>query len=148
MFLVHMYMCIRMHMHVYMDRSAQNQRESQQYVGPSIRLGGTLLQWTGPPLLSTQSYIANDLRTSHSLAPLLTVPKHTKPQRRWSDSMVELCVSWATTMGEKESLNFRVLLEGEAGSIVMSTVDMENCGTTVIYFSWKVGSPGHQRINT
>ena len=127
-----------------LHRAAQNQRESHQYVGPSIRLGDTLLQWTGPPLPPfTPSGISNDRKVSQSVHSFLAIPKQTQSLMKTSDSIIELQGSWAT-VGEKggamEPLDFRILLEGEVGNIGTSTLNMENCGTTVVYFSWNVGS--------
>lgn len=120
----------------------------EQYVGPSISLGDTLLQWTGPPLppLLQPPQLTPDLdysrRDSQSASVLLSLPGHSRPLERRSDSMIELRGSWMTSVdkwGAMKPLNFRVLFEGETGSIATSSLDMKNCGTTVVYFSWVVG---------
>ena len=113
----------------------------KQHVGPSIRLGGTLLQWTGLPTSLQLPPDANNGLTAPQKEPALTAaPRQSLSQDLGYDSMVELQGQWMSAWEKVGPLKYCVFFEGEAGAVVTSVLDMENCGTTVVQFYWNVGS--------
>ncbi len=56
----------------------------------------------------------------------------------WSQSSATLPGCWSVCTEDRHGTSLRVLLEGQTASMATSTLDMENCGTTAVYFSWEV----------
>ena len=58
--------------------------------------------------------------------------------RKVSESMADLF--WrGDGLAEQERVEVRVNLQSDAGIVTTSYLNMENCGTTAVYFSWEVG---------
>ena len=60
------------------------------------------------------------------------------PSDMRSQSTATLPGSWSTWSENREVTCLRVLLEGGTGAMATSILDLENCGTTAVYFSWEV----------
>lgn len=58
-------------------------------------------------------------------------------------SLAGQLLRWEEPGGEGEGLCERVLLESEVGEMSTSHLDMENTGTTAIYYAWQVSGAGH-----
>jgi len=113
-------------------------------------LGHTLLQWTGPSMRpnnptppdadlvhqAESSGLMTEMTKSYS--DFLTQSRPVVPNELRSQSATTFVGSWSMWTHERGVTTLRVLLEGGTGDMVTSTLDLENCGTTAIYYSWIV----------
>ncbi len=101
----------------------------QLIIGPALLVNGQLLRWDGPPL-PTVKYepLKGYSRAVQSDGALERV----KPQYS-SISLRDMDRSCHTI-----SIDFRVNFKSNTGVMVTSNVELENCGSSAIYYSWQV----------
>lgn len=118
-------------------RSNSSEIESKKMQGPILKLDNTVLKWTGVASALMHRYSSFQLMEIASKSDILCPPPRLAvTKEKLSGSMVELQSPGETVC--LQAIEFRVNMEGQAGSIATSSLNMENLGSTAIYFSWKV----------
>lgn len=124
--------------------------DRQPIIGPALRVGGQLLKWLGPPPSTTaggqptsklslqgratQSESALKLTSGAQLtstASLMHLPSPVASQ---------LQLQFQQEYINKQPVELRVNFEGKPNTVVSSFLEMENCGTAAVYFSWQVST--------
>ena len=120
----------------------------QPIIGPGLRVGGRLLKWEGPPPSSfgsvkpssklevhgraTQSESALNLASKAQLtstASLVDLPSPVASQLQLQFEERYMC---------QQPIELRVNFESKPNKTTTSFLEMENCGTAAVYFSWQV----------
>ena len=105
---------------------------SQPIIGPALLVNGKLLHWDGPPLpaVPEKPPLAPSRATqSESVLNVVRSQDSTSSLREVDAKRVTI---------HKTPIDFRVCLESETGVRVTSHVELENCGTAAVYYSWQV----------
>ena len=117
-------------------------------IGPALRVGGNLFDWKGPP--PSQSVAAQPLsklavqgRATQSESALnLTAEAQLTSTASLADlpSPVasQLQLQFQQEYIHKQPTELRVNFEGKPKKMTTSYLEMENCGTTAVYYSWQV----------
>ena len=120
----------------------------QPIIGPALRVGGHLFTWKGPPPTSsaalqsssklvlqsraTQSESALNLASKAELtstASLMDLPSPVASQ---------LQLQFQQKYVYQQPIELRVNFEGKPNDMTSSFLEMENCGTAAVYYSWQV----------
>ena len=120
----------------------------QPIIGPALRVGGHLITWKGPPPSSsaalppssklalqgraTQSESALNLTSKAQLtstASLMDLPSPVASQLQLEFQHKYVC---------QQPIELRVNCDGKPNEMTSSFLEMENCGTAAVYYSWQV----------
>ena len=120
----------------------------QPIIGPALRVGGHLLTWKGPPPsgnapLQPSSKLALLGRATQSESALNVT---SKAQLTSTASLMDLPSPVASQLQlqfqhkyvQQHPLELRVNFQGKPNEMTSSLLEMENCGTAAVYYSWQV----------
>ena len=126
---------------------------SQPIIGPALRVGGHLLKWLGPPPSSSTTIGGDQLASKLSLQGRATQSESalnlaSVAQLTSTASLMHLPSPVASQLQlhfqqeylNKQPIQLRVNFEGKPNAVVSSFLEMENCGTAAVYFSWQVST--------
>ena len=104
----------------------------QPIIGPALLVNGKLLTWDGPPLPAVPERLPQTPSRATQSESVLNVARSQDSTR----SLREVDAKRVTV--HRNPIGFRVCLESETGVRVTSHVELENCGTAAVYYSWQV----------
>lgn len=120
----------------------------QPVIGPALRVGEHLLTWKGPPpsrsaALQPSSKLALHGRATQSESALKLT---SKAQLTSTSSLMDLPSPIASQLQlefqqkyvYQQPIELRVNFQGKPNEITASFLEMENCGTAAVYYSWQV----------
>ncbi len=105
---------------------------SQPIIGPALLVNGQLLMWEGVPRHSV-----NDISAQSN--PAVTQSESALNRTQSQESTISLRqidrrkVNFLTT-----PIEFRLNFESDTGIKAVSNIELENCGTAAVYYSWQV----------
>lgn len=127
----------------------------QPIVGPALRVSGHLLTWKGPPpsssaALQPSSKLALQGRGTQSESALNLT---SKAQLTSAASLMDLPSPVASQLQlefqkkyvYQQPIELRVNFDGKPNEMTSSFLEMENCGTAAVYYSWQVST--HNNIH-
>ena len=107
----------------------------QPIIGPALLLNGQLLKWEGAPLLRDEPDWSKVFHMPSRATQSETALKTIKPR----DSTSSLKEHHAKGVSFHSSpIDFRVTFESDTGAVTTSHLELENCGTAAVYYSWQV----------
>ena len=116
----------------------------QPIIGPALKVGGHLLKWEGPPPKQPPK---NSSQAMHSRAVKSEITltggrKEIELEKKTSTASLK-----DFTQEQKKAVDFerrqkplelRVTFESNTQEMSTSHLEMENCGTAAVYYSWQV----------
>lgn len=128
----------------------------QPIIGPALRVGGHLFAWQGPPpssstTLPLSSKLAAQSRATRSESYLnLTSMAQLTSTASLSDlpSPVasQLQLEFQENCVFQLPIQLRVNFEAKPDEMTTSVLEMENCGTAAVYYSWQVSKHVHTHM--
>jgi hypothetical protein len=129
----------------------------QPIIGPALRVGGHLLTWKGPPpsssaALQPSSKLALQGRATQSESALNLT---SKAQLTSTASLMDLPSPMASQLQQEfqhkyvyqQPIELRVNFQGKPNEMTSSFLEMENCGTAAVYYSWQVTTCTHKHVD-
>ena len=102
-------------------------------------VGSRLLKWMGPPPAPPHSLLPEDpMELQNDPLFLASAKGSTLIRKNSLRRSTEAVSDDVDSVKLPDVVEYRVNLKSEAGVIATAYLEMENCGTTAIYFSWEV----------